>query len=131
MQLFINGLKTVYKQIKTANSGISNCKRYPDTNNRSMIEKLNQMVDHILTEKIDITITNRVWFEIGCALANELGESGREYFHSISQFHLKYNYAETDKQFDNCLQSKYNYSFGTIMYHYRAYTNSLHTTYWV
>lgn len=115
-------LKNRLKQVKGVNPRNSFCKKYPDTNKRSIIERLNQVVDHILAKKIDITVTNRRWFEIGCALANELGEGGREYFHAISQFHLKYNPSETDKLFNNCLKKGYNFRFGTIMYHYKAYS---------
>jgi len=45
------------------------------------------------------------WFAIGCALANEFGEAGRDYFHRISRYHAKYSYQETEKQYTACLRN--------------------------
>jgi hypothetical protein len=42
---------------------------------------------------------------LGFALADALGESGRNYYHRISRFYPKYNQTETDKQFSNCLKA--------------------------
>lgn len=55
------------------------------------------------------------WFAIGCALANEFGESGRGYFHRVSQFYSKYTNRETDGQFTHCLRKSGNgYTLGTF-----------------
>ena len=55
------------------------------------------------------------WFAIGCALANEFGEWGRDYFHQASQYHPKYSRQETDKQFSACLNgTNKRYKIGTF-----------------
>jgi hypothetical protein len=43
------------------------------------------------------------WLRIGFALADGLGERGREYFHRVSCFSNKYDKGDCDKQYDNCL----------------------------
>lgn len=52
----------------------------------------------------NITDGYAAWFSIGCALANEFGENGRDYFHRASQYHPAYHNEETDKQFSSCLR---------------------------
>ena len=43
--------------------------------------------------------------DLGFAMDDALGESGRAYFHCFSRFYHGYTPAETDKQFDNCLKA--------------------------
>ena len=66
--------------------------------------RFNELVSEICRCSIDITRDYGAWFGVGCALANELGESGRDYYHQLSQFHPKYNQTETDKQFTACMR---------------------------
>ena len=63
---------------------------------------------------LDITPGYGTWFSLGCALANEFGEAGREYFHRVSQFHPGYNSSGTDSQFTACLKHRYSYTLGTF-----------------
>lgn len=52
----------------------------------------------------DITERYKQWFRIGCALASEFGEGGRDYFHRLSrQNREQYNYRECDAQYTKCL----------------------------
>ena len=53
----------------------------------------------------DIAPTYPDWRDLGFALADGLGESGRSYYHRLSRFYPKYNPTETDKQYDNCLNA--------------------------
>ena len=69
--------------------------------------KVDKIVNEITRHKIDITSDYEDWFRIACGLANELGAAARSAFHQISQFHPKYDPAETDKLFDNCLNNNY------------------------
>lgn len=75
-------------------------------------------VDHCLREirakGIDLTPTYEAWFKIGCSLAGEFGETGRDYFHSVSQYHPKYNFQDTDKQFNHCLRHRYSTTIATF-----------------
>ena len=62
----------------------------------------------IKTNKIDITQDYKgEWLKIGAALANEFNESGRNYFHIVSQYHAKYSVTDTDKMFDDVLKKTY------------------------
>ena len=65
--------------------------------------------------QIDITEDYGNWFGICCALANTCGEEGRELFHTISQFHPKYEPVEADKKYNDALAHRYNYTLGTLV----------------
>lgn len=56
--------------------------------------------------QLDITSSYAAWRDIGFALSDEFGESGRGYYHTISHFHKDYNYEECNKQYNNCLKAK-------------------------
>lgn len=45
------------------------------------------------------------WFAIGCAIASELGESGRDYFHALSCQSTKYKQTECDRKYNECLKT--------------------------
>jgi hypothetical protein len=84
--------------------------------------KVEAILRQIETRRADITDSYENWFAIGCALAKEFGQSGCEYFHRASQFHPNYRYAETDRQFSNCLRMKSNrYTLGTFFEIARRY----------
>jgi hypothetical protein len=65
-------------------------------------EKVEAILNQIEAHANDITSGYSNWFNLGCALANEFGEAGRDYFHRVSQFNHGYSQQETDKQFDRC-----------------------------
>ena len=54
------------------------------------------------------------WYAVGCSLANGFGESGRDYYHQVSQHYLGYQYAQTDKQFTACLRANSKATLGTF-----------------
>lgn len=57
------------------------------------------------------------WIRIGIALANELGEEGRFYFHELSKPDQRYKMVECDKVFSDLLQRKYDQvSGGTLRF---------------
>ncbi|WP_052444695.1 BT4734/BF3469 family protein [Flammeovirga sp. OC4] len=75
------------------------------------------LIHKIESSKKDITSERSDWIKIAFALANELNESGREYFHRISQFYENYSPAEVDKTYSYCLRAnKGKINLGTI-YH--------------
>lgn len=74
-------------------------KQFIQTNESTKVETILKQIE---LGRIDITPTYHDWFAIGCALASEFGENGRDYFHRVSQFHPKYGIADTDKQFNHC-----------------------------
>ena len=72
-------------------------------------ERVEAIISQIKENKIDITSGYKEeWLKIASALANEFGESGRGYFHSVSQYHAKYDSNDTDCLFDNVLKHDYN-----------------------
>lgn len=57
------------------------------------------------------------WIRIGIALANELGEEGRHYFHELSKPDQRYKPGECDKVYSDLLNRKYDeVSGGTIRF---------------
>ncbi len=54
---------------------------------------------------IDITSGYDNWRDLGFALSEELGESGRDYYHRISRFNPDYDHTECNKQYDKCLKA--------------------------
>lgn len=76
--------------------------------------KVECCLDQIDSRRLDITGTYPSWFSLGCALANEFGENGRDYFHRVSQFHPEYRQAATDKMFSDCMRKRYGYTLGTF-----------------
>ena len=67
--------------------------------------KAREVVERIVLAGIDLTDDYNDWFRIGSALAYGLGESGRELYHEVSRMSSKYNVAECDKKYDNCLRT--------------------------
>src|SRR3984957_15100908 len=71
----------------------------------------------IKERKVDITATYADWFAIACAIANEFGEQGLNYFHELSCHYPNYSFEESEKQFRACLKfpkRKGGYSLRTI-----------------
>ncbi|PLB85344.1 DNA primase [Dysgonamonadaceae bacterium] len=68
----------------------------------SDIEEITRRIE---SSSVDIAPNYADWRDLGFALADALGESGRSYFHRLSKFYPSYNQSETDKQFDNCLKA--------------------------
>ena len=63
-----------------------------------------------ITARIEATSTDIApnyadWRDLGFALADALGESGRRYYHRLSRFYTGYTQTETDKQYDKCLKA--------------------------
>ena len=71
-----------------------------------------RIISAICTDRIDITGPYGQWFEIGCALANEFGEPGRDMFHAVSQFG-DYDPEQTNHKFGGALDNECNYGIGT------------------
>ena len=80
-------------------------------------DKLDRLINRIVSQGIDITNSYKNWFEVGAALANEYGERGREYFHQLSKFHPEYSPGKCDKQYDHCLRNPGKFTAGTIVHY--------------
>jgi hypothetical protein len=81
-------------------SGFQTPDRFTETNDLDLI------ISRLETAQIDITANYSDWRDIGFALADELGEAGRDYYHRISRFHSGYSPTDCNKQYDNCLKAK-------------------------
>ena len=62
------------------------------------------ITDIIASRHIDITCGYQNWLSLGFALAEGLGEDGREFFHELSQMNADYNATECDKKYTSCLK---------------------------
>ena len=69
--------------------------------------KIDAYIHYLCTHGIDITDNYNDWFRVGCALANELREGGRERFHMVSSINSKYRQRECDRKFNDCLKCNY------------------------
>ncbi len=63
----------------------------------------------------DITDGYDNWRTIGCCLASAFGENGRIYFHTISQYHVEYDFDNADRQYTQYLKKDgYNYNIASF-----------------
>jgi hypothetical protein len=100
---YFNHHAKLYTSILRPQKKISSRPVFSDT--RTNVEAIISQIKH---DRTDITEGYDNWLKLGCSLANSFGESGRNYFHAISQYHSKYSVSETDKMFDNVLKHDYN-----------------------
>jgi predicted flap endonuclease-1-like 5' DNA nuclease len=68
-------------------------------------EQAREVVKRLVRSGTCISDDYNDWFRIGSALANGLGEAGRDLYHQLSCMSSKYDYAECDKKYDNCLRT--------------------------
>jgi len=67
--------------------------------------QIKSIVQSIEAVALDLAPSYSDWRDLGFALSDELGESGRAYYHRLSRFYPAYSEAETNKQYDKCLNS--------------------------
>lgn len=82
--------------------------------------KIGNVVQEIEANGIDIAPDYEMWVNVGFALADGLGEQGRDFFHKISRLHPDYTPATTDKQFTNCLNGRGSGVTIASFFHYAA-----------
>ena len=76
-----------------------------NTKQSTVAEDIELITQRIEQTQIDITAGYDNWRDLAFALSEELGESGRSYFHRISRLNHDYDQSESDKQYDSCLKS--------------------------
>jgi len=86
----------------------------PSNNPIAAIEEITQTIESTAT---DIAPNYPDWRDLGFALSDALGETGRPYYHRLSRFYPKYNPTETDKQYNSCLKSHGNGITIKTLYH--------------
>ena len=81
----------------------------------ALLEKTLQALE---SARVDISGDYATWVEIAFAICSVYRESGRSYFHRVSQFHPEYDTKECDRQYDHCLRSKGSgIGIGTFYHH--------------
>ena len=84
-----------------------NRKVQPASSNQSdQKADLQRVADELIARHIDITNAYRDWLHLGFAIADALGEDGRQLFHDLSRQCPKYDEAECDKQYTHCLNGR-------------------------
>lgn len=74
----------------------------------------NKLLNHIVTNRIDITGSESDWFNIGSAIYSEFGITGENYFHQISQFHKNYSQKECTRKYKHIAKLNHKTSIGVI-----------------
>jgi len=84
------------------------------------------VMKQIVGRHISICETYDDYLKVGLALASQFGETGREYFHALSQFSAKYKPTVCDKQFTYCLRAnKAGKKIGISSFYYLAKINNI------
>ena len=76
-----------------------------DPNDASDEARMKQAAQDAITRRIDMTENYEDWLKLGASIANTLGESGRELYHSLSCMNSGYEHAETDRKYTSLLNS--------------------------
>jgi hypothetical protein len=129
VNIYVNKNATVYERYieskkKSINQHPKNSQKASNTSKtdhsaEKTLKQVKKIVSKIEADSIDITADYSSWFSIGCALANEFGDDGRDFFHIVSQYNAQYDEEKTNIQFDNCLKGSYNYTIGTFFLYAR------------
>lgn len=88
---------------------------HPVLNTENQIESFIRCIEET---GIDITGDYAQWRNIGFALSEEYGETGRDYFHRVSRFYSNYDAKECDEQYSKCLKAKGHGITIASFYHY-------------
>lgn len=104
---YFNHNAEIYTRLATPEKKAPTSQRQPAKHSYpvgSEADKVKFILEQIARQSADITAGYQNWFAIGCALANEFGESGRGYFHDVSRYNSGYDYRQADTQFTHCLK---------------------------
>jgi hypothetical protein len=85
--------------------------------NLSSTDIVTQLIQEVSLNKIDITDTYENWMRLGFALSAEFGETGRSYYHQLSQVNEDYDASKCDTQFSKLAKSNTGaIKFATVIY---------------
>jgi len=108
-----------FKPIFTVRKSVPQKKEFKTNDSELIKNKVEKILNIIQEKRIDIAGNYESWFSIGCSIANEFGENGREYFHIISRINSNYKESETEKQFFHCMKNKSSFKIATFFYYYK------------
>ena len=94
-----------WKNKKPESSQCSESSERPIRPITSLEDEIEQLVCAVESSCKDIAPDYTSWRDLAFALADALGEGGRQYFHRLSRFYSAYDEREADKQFTACLRS--------------------------
>lgn len=114
---YFNHSATKFTQIYNIPRKKQSSKAYITNNFTSTKNNVEKYLNIIKEKHVILAKDYESWFAIGCGIANEFSENGRNYFHFISQIKNDYNSSETEKQYNYCLKNTYNYSIATFYYY--------------
>ncbi len=85
-------------------------KKKPKKVNRVVVVKtdFDDIIQQMYNRNVNICEDYLEWVSTAYAIISEFGESGRDYFHTLSSISSKYSQEDTDKQYDNCLRNNSN-----------------------
>ncbi|MDO4950147.1 MAG: DUF3987 domain-containing protein, partial [Bacteroidales bacterium] len=69
-------------------------------------DEVGDLADEVERRGINLTESYDSWLRVGFALANGLGEGGRDYFHRLSRTSSKYRPGECDAKYTSCLRER-------------------------
>ncbi|PXV62071.1 VirE-like protein [Dysgonomonas alginatilytica] len=121
-EAYFNENATIYTRIYEEKKEAPKYNKVYDSNAGNDIEKL---ISEIQSRCIDITGSYQQWLEIGAAIASEFGESGRSYFHAVSQYSTKYNQKATDRKYTDVMKMR-NFNISTLFYYAKQYGIMIH-----
>ena len=75
-----------------------------EKNDERTARNVQKLVEKIQSTGTDITDYYPNWFFIGCSIASEFGEFGRNWYHIVSAQSLKYKPDECNRQYNKCLR---------------------------
>lgn len=118
-EIFINK-NTATFQVEEKSKESIKINNEPSNNIESYIKEIEQTAT-------DITGNYQSWRNLGFAISEEYGETGREYYHRISRYHTKYNYKECDNQYSSCLKAKGS-GVSISTFYYTAHQHNIKTS---
>lgn len=119
---YFNENATVYTRIYEEKKEAPKYNKVYVSNTSNDVERL---ISEIQSRCIDITGSYQQWLEIGAAIASEFGESGRGYFHAVSQYSEKYKVADTDRKYSECMKMR-SFNISTLSYYAKQHGIMIH-----
>lgn len=96
--------------------------RKPSPATAEQTATLKQITAAVEAGRWDIAPTEKIWWEMICALANVFGDAGRDYAQRLFQFYPYFDAEATDSRYTRALKHpEYNYTFATLTGFYNSY----------
>ena len=97
---FVNESAKVYKKYLPKKKALPRKTFFVHTNGNMAF-----MLKQIQEQSVNVLEDYHDWITAGLAFANEYGETGREYFHTVSSYSSKYDEQKTNKTYDAMLRT--------------------------